>query len=281
MADYVLPHSIPQEDERLTLMSRMLDPQMFFRLEQLGVAPGWSCLEVGAGNGSVSHWLAQKVGPTGHVVASDIDTRFLDRLALPNLEVRRLDVTRDPLGDGYDLVCARALLHHIPQRIDVLGRLFEAVRPGGVILIEEPDFHPALATDSLALRGFWEGFLAWAANQGIDYFVGRRIAALLAGHGVGRDRRARRDDPVQRRLASRALPRADHARAREADPRLRPRRRGRLGRGDEPLRQPAVLDVAEQLRHHDGPSASCLKVLRGCAEIDRRYGATERARPRV
>ena len=177
MADYVLPHSIPQEDERLTLMSRMLDPQMFFRFEQLGVAPGWTCLEVGAGNGSVSHWLAQKVGPTGHVVASDIDTRFLDRLALPNLEVRRLDVTRDPLGEGYDLVCGRAILHHIPQRIDVLGRLVDAVRPGGVILLEEPDFHPVLATDSLALRGFWEGFLAWAANQGIDYFVGRRIAA--------------------------------------------------------------------------------------------------------
>ena len=76
MADYVLPHTIPQEDERLTLMSRMLDPQMFFRLEQLGVAQGWSCLEVGAGNGSVSHWLAGKVGPKGHVFASDIERAF-------------------------------------------------------------------------------------------------------------------------------------------------------------------------------------------------------------
>ena len=108
MVDYVLPHTIPQEDERLTLMSRMLDPQMFFRLEQLGVAEGWSCLEVGAGNGSVSYWLAEKVGPEGRVVASDIDTRFLDRLSLPNLEVRKIDVTSDPLGEGYDLVCGRA-----------------------------------------------------------------------------------------------------------------------------------------------------------------------------
>ena len=63
MADYVLPHTIPQEDERLTLMSRMLDPQMFFRLEQLGVAEGWRCLEVGAGNGSVSlAWSAPSDG---------------------------------------------------------------------------------------------------------------------------------------------------------------------------------------------------------------------------
>jgi SAM-dependent methyltransferase len=183
MADYVLPHTIPQEDERLTLMSRMLDPQMFFRIEQAGIAPGWRCLEVGAGNGSVSAWLAATVGPSGHVVASDIDTRFLDRLNIPNLEVRRLDVTRDPLGDGYDLVCCRALLHHVPERIDVLGRLAAAVKPGGVLLIEEPDFHPVLATDSPAMRNFWLGFLAWAANQGIDYFIGRRVAGLMAARG--------------------------------------------------------------------------------------------------
>jgi SAM-dependent methyltransferase len=183
MAEYVLPHSIPQEDERLTLMSRMLDPQMFFRLEQAGVAEGWRCLEVGAGNGSVSHWLAGKVGPAGRVVASDIDTRFLDRLSLPNLEVRRIDVTRDPLGEGYDLVCGRAFLHHIPQRVEVLGRLAEAVRPGGCILVEEPDFHPVLASDSPLMRNFWQGYLAWAADHGIDYFVGRRLAPLLAGLG--------------------------------------------------------------------------------------------------
>ena len=185
MAGYVLPHSIPQEDERLTLMSEMLDPQTFFRLEQAGVTEGWTCLEVGAGNGSVSHWLAERVGPTGRVVASDIDTRFLDRLALPNLEVRRIDVTRDPLGEGYDLVCGRAILHHIPQRIDVLRRLAAAVRPGGSILLEEPDFHPVLASASAAMRDFWQGFLAWAADHGIDYFVGRRLAPQLADLGFG------------------------------------------------------------------------------------------------
>jgi SAM-dependent methyltransferase len=186
MAGYVLPHTIPQEDERLTLMSEMLDPQMFFRLEQLGVGEGWKCLEVGAGNGSVSVWLAGKVGPTGQVVASDIDTRFLDRITLPNLTVRKIDVTADPLGEGYDLVCGRAFLHHIPERIDVLGRLAKAVKPGGCILIEEPDFHPVLASDSSVIRDFWRGFLAWAANHGIDYFIGRRIGGLLSDLGFER-----------------------------------------------------------------------------------------------
>ena len=87
MADYVLPHSIPQEDERLTLMSRMLDPQMFFRLEQLGVAAGWRCLEVGAGNGSVSHWLA------GEGRADRAGDRQRHRHALP-----RPDGVAEPRG---------------------------------------------------------------------------------------------------------------------------------------------------------------------------------------
>jgi hypothetical protein len=81
-------------------MSRMLDPQMFFRREQFGVAPGSTCLEIASGNGSASQWLPQKVAPTGHVVSSGIDTRLIERLALVNLEVRRFGVSRDALGDG-------------------------------------------------------------------------------------------------------------------------------------------------------------------------------------
>jgi SAM-dependent methyltransferase len=174
-----------QEDDRLALMSRMLDPHMRFRLEQTGVGEGWRCLEVAAGNGTISQWLADKVGPTGHVVTSDIDTRFIERLAGPNLEVRQIDLTRDPLGGVYDLVCGRAFLHHIPERIEIVARLAAAVRPGGCLLISEPDFHPALASDSPLMCDFWRGFPAWAADQGIDYFVGRRLGGLLRKAGFG------------------------------------------------------------------------------------------------
>jgi hypothetical protein len=130
--------------------------------------------------------MAEKVGPRGRVVASDIDRRFLDRFSLPNLEVRKIDVTSDPLGEGYDLVCGRAFLHPIPRRIEARGRLAAAVGPGGCILIDEPDFHPVLASDSAVMRDFWQGCLAWAADHGIDYYIGRRVAPLLAGLGLQR-----------------------------------------------------------------------------------------------
>jgi SAM-dependent methyltransferase len=98
--------------------------------------------------------------------------------------VRQLDVTKDPIREGYDLVCARALLHHIPERLDVTKRLAAVVKPGGFILLEEPDFHSVLATDSPAVRNFWSGFIAWAANCGIDYYIGRRIAPALDQAGM-------------------------------------------------------------------------------------------------
>src|SRR4051794_39838469 len=61
------------------------------------VQPGWRCLEVGAGRGSMAVWLAERVGPTGHVVATDVDTRYLSRHEFSNLQVIEHNILEDPL----------------------------------------------------------------------------------------------------------------------------------------------------------------------------------------
>lgn len=185
MLKYILPHTIPQEDKRLTLMSCVLDPCTFFRLEQTGIGEGWKCLEVGAGNGSVSHWLCDKVGNDGRVVSADIETNFLERLDLSNLEVRKLDIVKEPVEENaYDLVSARALLHHLPARFEVITKLAGAVKPGGFLVLVEPDIHPAFSADSPVWRGFWEGFLGWADMKGVDYFIGRKVPTKLRDLGL-------------------------------------------------------------------------------------------------
>src|SRR5215471_20129066 len=78
------------EDDRLSLLERIFDP--ISRRRRAMVRPGWRCLEVGAGRGSMAVWLAQQVGETGQVVATDIDISYLSRLQLPNLEVRRHNI---------------------------------------------------------------------------------------------------------------------------------------------------------------------------------------------
>ena len=128
------------ERERLALLTQFADPITARRLTDLGVGPGWRCLDVGAGSGTVARWLAGRVGAEGRVVATDMSPRFLGGHGLPNLEVRRHNILEDDLEAAhYDLVHCRALLMHLPDPIGALRRLVDAVRPGGWLLVEEAD----------------------------------------------------------------------------------------------------------------------------------------------
>ena len=78
-----------EEDEvelnRLRLVEEIYDPITIRHLGTIGVSKGWNCLEIGAGAGSMALWLANHVGPTRKVVATDIDLRFVSHLSVPNL----------------------------------------------------------------------------------------------------------------------------------------------------------------------------------------------------
>jgi 2-polyprenyl-3-methyl-5-hydroxy-6-metoxy-1,4-benzoquinol methylase len=89
MGGYTLPHGLLGERQRLALMSSLLDPVERSCIARLGVRPGWRCLEVSCGNGSISQTPAEHVAPTGHVVASDIDIAYIVDLQVPWLEARR------------------------------------------------------------------------------------------------------------------------------------------------------------------------------------------------
>jgi SAM-dependent methyltransferase len=185
MSGYTLPHDLKGERQRLELMSALLDPMERALIERLGVKAGWRCLELGSGNGSIARILAGIVAPSGGVVASDIDVRYMAELRAPCLEVRRLDIMQDAIEDeAYDLVVARALLHHLPARQTALGRMIEAVKPGGAFLSIEPDMLPCTVAEPASMRAFWQAWLRWSEQSGIDYFVGRKIPALLDSLGL-------------------------------------------------------------------------------------------------
>jgi ubiquinone/menaquinone biosynthesis C-methylase UbiE len=115
------------------------------RLADLGVGAGWRCLEVGCGAGGVALWLAGRVGATGRVLATDLDTRFLAGHAQPNLDVQTHDITADALEPGsFDLAHTRNVLAHLPDRRRALDRMIDVVRPGGWILVEDTDVGQAM-----------------------------------------------------------------------------------------------------------------------------------------
>ncbi len=165
-------------------MSQLLDPMHRRHLDRLGVGPGARTLEVGCGNGSVSAWLATRVAPDGQAMAIDLDLSLVEA-APSGPEFRHGDITAGPVPPGgFDLATARAVLHHIADPESAVANLVASVRPGGLVLLIEPDFLPVLVAEPPEIRDFWQGWLAWSAVEGIDYFIGRRLPAMLTRLGV-------------------------------------------------------------------------------------------------
>jgi SAM-dependent methyltransferase len=184
MSEYVLDHHDEAERPRLVLMSQLLDPMHRRCVEELGIGPGDRTLEVGCGNGSVSAWLADQVSPDGRAVAVDLDLSLIE-VSAPNLEFREADIVVGPIEPGtFDLVTARAMLHHVPRADDAVANLVASMRPGGAILLIEPDFLPVSVAEPAAVRAFWQGWLTWSRAEGIDYFIGRRLPAVLSRLGM-------------------------------------------------------------------------------------------------
>ncbi|MGP4111160.1 class I SAM-dependent methyltransferase [Streptomyces sp. 4N509B] len=185
---YVFDPVWEKETERLRTNEAIWDPGTFERLERLGVAPGWHCLEVGAGSGSVARWLAERVGPSGRVTAADLQTERLLPLAeeLPWLEVVHHDLCSDELPEAaFDLVHARMLLQHLPDRPAALARLVRALRPGGVLFLEDTDsstlFRTAGSEDFLQdVRAAGYGLMRQSGHDPRGGHVNLRLA-LAAG----------------------------------------------------------------------------------------------------
>ncbi|WP_067473937.1 class I SAM-dependent methyltransferase [Actinomadura hibisca] len=140
--DGALSHTVRTELDRLRTLERAWDPTTIALIERLAPQPDWACLELGAGAGSIARWLAGRC-PRGQVTATDLDTGYLSGAAPANLRVLRHDVTAENFpDDGFDLIHARALLVHLPQRQDVLRRATRWLKPGGRLLVEDPAIFP-------------------------------------------------------------------------------------------------------------------------------------------
>ncbi|MEV6806060.1 methyltransferase domain-containing protein [Streptomyces sp. NPDC051132] len=195
---YLLDNRQDEAGRRFDAFATLFDPTTFRHLEALGVGPGSRCWEVGAGGTSVVSWLAAKVGAAGEVVATDIDTSRLVPAARPPVRVLIHDVgAGEPPGEGFDLVHARLVLVHVPDRERALRSMIESLRPGGRLLIEDADpaLQPLICPDEhgprerLANR-LRHGFRRLLADRGADLSYGRTLPRLLreAGlHGVQAD----------------------------------------------------------------------------------------------
>ncbi|MCB5908806.1 methyltransferase domain-containing protein [Streptomyces pinistramenti] len=188
---YLLDNRQAEAGKRFTALSALFDPSTFRHFETVGVGEGWRCWEVGAGGPTVPAWLAERVGPTGHVVATDIDTSWMRETV--GFEALRHDVAAEapPTGGPFDLIHARLVLVHVADRNKALRSMVEALRPGGWLVLEDADpaLQPLICPDEygsqqeLANR-LRRGFRELLQQRGADLAYGRKLPRLLREAGL-------------------------------------------------------------------------------------------------
>lgn len=187
------------ELERLRLQSIVWEPSGRRLLQAIGDGRGMHVVDVGCGVIGWLRVLSEWVGPGGEVVGTDIDEamlavagEFVASEGLGNVSLRKDDLFATGLeASSFDLVHARAVIAPLGRSHEQLETYLRLVRPGGTVVLEDPDFDslhynppaPALEEIVALLR---EGF----RRSGGDLDAGRAHLDLFRSCGIEANVRA-------------------------------------------------------------------------------------------
>lgn len=182
---YQFRHSI----DHLGPLQDVLDPITTIDLAHVDVTAGQRAMDIGAGAGSIAYRLCDLVGPTGAVTAVDIDTSLLRPAGV--LDVRQVDLRTQslPAKPGtVDLVTARCVLEHLPNRHALLNEMITVLRPGGHLVLGSIVYAPVVAyaplsSDRELVIRVVHAILDALANHGVDLHWGDKTPAVLLGNG--------------------------------------------------------------------------------------------------
>lgn len=112
----------------------------------LEIGPGTRVADFGAGDGSYAISVAERVGPSGHVYATELSAERLAEMRegaadLENFTVVEGAVSRTNLPEGCcDVVFSRNVYHHLTEPDAINADIRRVLRPGGRLLVI--DFEP-------------------------------------------------------------------------------------------------------------------------------------------
>jgi SAM-dependent methyltransferase len=181
-----------EDVERLRLLQEVYGPNTEALLYRVGLRDGARIVEIGCGNGNVSCWLAEQVGPRGSVVGIDNSPgqieqaqRQADTRGLRNVEFRVGDAGSPRLPEeDFDIAYARLILMHLADPGKALGQMRQLVRPGGRVACEEMDLTCWICDPpSELVRRFYELNIALGERHGGHFRLGPSLPRLFLEAG--------------------------------------------------------------------------------------------------
>ncbi|MBA3452791.1 MAG: methyltransferase domain-containing protein [Deltaproteobacteria bacterium] len=192
-ADYLLPRTTG-EARRLQLQSELLREATETLLGALDISESPSCIDIGCGTGDVMLLMAQKYGDRARIVGLDLDTgpataRFAAAASAPRFELVQRDLfSATPLpGAPFGLTFSRYLLHHAPDPVAALTRMWELTADGGTLAVLDLDQR---GTTTYPLWPPYEQIESWIralyVKTGIDNHIGHKLPHLFERAGIGK-----------------------------------------------------------------------------------------------
>ncbi|MGL3104288.1 class I SAM-dependent methyltransferase [Bradyrhizobium sp. BR 1432] len=176
---------------RLAVLARVLAEPTRLLLDQSEPLEGRMAIDAGCGGGDVTFDLAKRVGNAGRVIGLDFDEDKIllaraeaKRRGVPNVEFRCANITHHWPESGVSLVSVRFVLTHLANPADALKRAYEALSPGGIVVVQEIDCEGEFCDPaSAAFRRKGELFIEAVRRRGGDPLIGRSLVGLLEAAG--------------------------------------------------------------------------------------------------
>ncbi|HMQ06880.1 MAG TPA: class I SAM-dependent methyltransferase [Saprospiraceae bacterium] len=172
---------------RLDVLSRVMNPYSIQRLQNLDIQPGMHCLDAGCGNGSMTFEIAEMVKERGMVIGLDLDPVLIEenqKLAqsFGKTHIQFIQGNISDLSDHqlFDVIYSRFLLSHLKDPQETLRIMYTALKPGGMILIEDIQFSGHFSyPDHDAFKIYQEWYKTVVDLRGGDAELGSRLHEII------------------------------------------------------------------------------------------------------
>jgi 2-polyprenyl-3-methyl-5-hydroxy-6-metoxy-1,4-benzoquinol methylase len=191
--DYVLPTG-EDDQSRLDMIHAVYGSVSLRGLDAARIEEASRVADIGCGTGTVSRWIAQRIGPGGRVDAIDIAPEQIEvaRSTPASPGAAQIDYQ---VGSAYepalpehafDIVFARLVLCHLQEPGKAVAQMAKLLNDGGRLVLVDMDMRTAFTMPPCAAYEtvINEFAFPFGAQIGVDYAIGVRLHELMSDAGL-------------------------------------------------------------------------------------------------